>query len=131
MPSTLTVFDETARGERTHRVQLKLASERLTLRELIERRVQAEAESFNLRRPVNFRALVQPADAEETSQGYRLRQHRDLDWKVQCEEALKAFENKAFFVMVDHREVQSLDHELTITPSTDVSFIKLMPVVGG
>ena len=131
MSSTLTVFDETARGERTHRIRLKLVSERLSLRELIERRVQVEAESFNLRRPVNFQALVKPVGAEETAQGFRLREHRDLDWHVQAEEAIKAFENKAFFVMVDHKEIKDLGQEITVTDTTDIAFIKLMPVIGG
>ena len=131
MQSTLVVFDETARGERTHRVQLKLVSERLTVRELIERRVEAEVERFNLQRPINFKALVQPKDAEETAQGYRLRQHRDLDWREQADEAVKAFQEKCFFVMVDNKEIKELDQELTITDTTEIAFVKLMPIVGG
>lgn len=131
MQTSLTVFDETARGERTHRVHLKLASERLTLRELITRRVQAEVERFNLQRPVNFKALVQPTGAQETPNGYRLLQHRDLDWQVQLEEALKAFETNSFFVMVDNKDIKDLDQEITLTPGSDVVFIKVMPVIGG
>lgn len=131
MVSTLVVFDETARGERIHRVQLKLVSERITVRELIARRIQSEVEKFNLQRPINFKALVQPKDAEETPQGYRLRQHRDLDWRVQADEAEKAFENKGFFVMVDHKEIKDLEQEITIADNTDIAFVKLMPIVAG
>ena len=131
MESTLIVFDETARGERTHRVQLKLVSERITIRDLIARRVQSEVEKFNLQRPINFKALVQPKDAEETSQGYRLRQHRDLDSQVHVDEAIKAFENQRFFVMVDHKDVNDLGAEITIADNTDIAFVKLMPIIGG
>lgn len=129
--SSMVIFDETARGERTHRVQIKLVSERLSLRELIQRRVQSEVERFNLQRPINFKALVQPRDAEETAQGFRLRQHRDLDWQEQAEEAIKAFENQSFFVMVDHKDIKDLDQEITITDNTDIAFVKLMPVIAG
>lgn len=131
MPSTLTVFDESARGERTNRVRLKLASERLTLRELITRRVQSEVERFNLQRPVNFKALVQPADAQETPNGFRLLQHRDLDSQKQVDEAIKAFENNAFFVLVDQKDIKDLDQELAVTDTVDIAFVKVMPVVGG
>ena len=127
----LTVFDETARGERTHRVAIKVTSESITLKELIERRVYAEVEKFNLQRPVNFKALVQPKEAQETAQGYRLPAHRDLNPDVTALEAIKAFENKQFFVMVNNKEVKDLNEKIEITDQTEIAFVKLMPIVGG
>lgn len=131
MIAKLTVLDETARGECTNRVRIELASEKLTLQELITRRVHAEVKMFNLMRPVTFKALVQPADAEETPNGFRMRQHRDLDPDKIVERAVRAFEEKLFYVEVDHQVVKNLGDEFVITPTTSVSFVKLMPITGG
>jgi len=131
MIAVVTVYDESARGERTNRLKLKLVSERVTVQELIERRIQQEAERFNLERPVSYRSLVQPPEAQEVADGYRLLEHRDVDWQKQVEPALEAFRSNGLSVMVDNRPATSLDQEVVITESTVVTFIKLMPLVGG
>lgn len=132
MSAVLTVTDETARGEFLHRVRVELASEKLTLRELIARRIQSEVKLFNLMRPVNFKALIQPSDAIETPNGLRMSRHRDLDPEKMLQVAMKAYDSKLFYVEVDHNEVKNLDDEIVLKPGiTAVAFIKVMPIVGG
>jgi hypothetical protein len=74
---------------------------------------------------------VQPTDAEQTLNGFRVRDHRQIDWKQQSERACDAFERNGFFVLVDDRQPDSLDEEITVGPDTRVSFVKLVPLVGG
>ncbi|MDH5692857.1 MAG: hypothetical protein OEZ47_07115 [Gammaproteobacteria bacterium] len=131
MNAVLVIKDETARGEQINTVRLSLVSERLSVKELISRRVQQEVEQFNLKRPVCFKALVKPKDAEETTQGFRLAVHHDLDWEIQVETAIEAFKQKCFFIMVNGKELSDLDDEVVITDTTEISFIRLMPIVGG
>ena len=47
------------------------------------------------------------------------------------ETALDAFQRNGFFVLVDDRQVEGLDEEIEIRLNTTISFVKLVPLVGG
>jgi hypothetical protein len=128
---TITIRDETLTGQSIAEHPLDLLTERVTVRELIRSRVYQEVQDYNRRRPETFRGLVRPTDAEETLNGFRVRNHRQLDWKQQFDKACDAFERNGFFVLVNDRQPDSLDEELTIDPTKTVTFVKLVPLVGG
>jgi len=128
---TITIRDETLTGQSIAEHPLDLLTERVTVRELIRSRVYQEVQDYNRRQPETFRGLVQPTDAEQTLNGFRVRNHRQLDWKQQFEKACDAFERNGFFVLVNDRQPDSLDEELTIDPTKTVTFVKLVPLVGG
>jgi hypothetical protein len=128
---TITVRDETLTGQSIAEHPLELLTEHVTVRELIGSRVYQEVQDYNRRQPETFRGLVQPTDAEQTLNGFRVRNHREIDWKEQFEKACDAFERNGFFVLIDDRQPDSLDEELTVGPDTRVSFVKLVPLVGG
>jgi hypothetical protein len=128
---TITIRDETLTGQSIAEYPLDLLTERVTVRELIRSRVYQEVQDYNRRQPETFRGLVQPTDAEQTLNGFRVRDHREIDWKQQFERACDAFERNGFFVLVDDRQPESLDEEITVGPDTRVSFVKLVPLVGG
>ena len=128
---TITIRDETLTGQSIAEHPLDLLTERVTVRELIRSRVYQEVQDYNRRQPETFRGLVQPTDAEQTLNGFRVRNHRQLDWKQQFEKACDAFERNGFFVLVNDRQPDSLDEELTIDPTKTVTFVKLLPLVGG
>src|SRR3569833_72573 len=136
MPITLTIRDETATGNVYHERPLEFPSERITVRELIRERVYQEVQDFNRKQDEHvFQGLVQPTDAERvlngTSQGYRLKDRRQLDWKEQFGRATDAFTRNGFFVLIDDKQAESLDQEFTIGRTSLVSFVKLTPLVGG
>jgi hypothetical protein len=106
-------------------------TEQITVRELIRSRVYQEVKDYNTRRPEYFRSLVQPTDAERTLNGYKLRQPRQIDWEKQLEQATTAFERNGFIVLVDDEQVSDLEQEIEIKPDTTVTFLKLVPLVGG
>ena len=128
---TVTVVDETTTGARGEAWHLEIFEETLTLRELIRRRVLQEVAGFNVKRGPVFRGLVQPGDAEATLNGYRLRTPRRVDPEKQAAAALAAFERNGFVVLVDDRQVEDLDAPLDLTMDTQVTFLKLVPLVGG
>jgi anti-sigma factor RsiW len=128
---TVTVVDETTAGIRGEAWHLEIFEETTTLRELIRRRVFQEVAEFNARQGPVFQGLVPPADAEATLNGYRLRQPRRVDPETQAELALAAFGRNGFVVLVDDRQVEELDAALALTRGSQVTFLKLVPLVGG
>lgn len=131
----LTVRDETAAGSVTNELTLDVLSESITVRELIRSRVWQEVQDYNLRqrRPgdATFRGLVTPTDAERALNGVRLRTPREVDWKQQFDKACDAFTRNGFFILIDDRQAESLDAPITLRHDTKVSFVKLVPLVGG
>ena len=131
MPTTLTVRDESTSGKTLNEFVVDLLTERLTVRELIRSRVYQEVQDYNRRQPERFKGLVQPTDAEETLNGFKLKKPRQIDWKAQFEKALEAFEANRVLILVNERQVESLDEEIVVGPETSVSFLRLTMLVGG
>jgi len=132
MSATLSIYDE-AIGVHTRepRFTLRLASERVTAREIIDRRVREEVATYNANRPGHFYGLVQPTESERLLNGYRLRHAKLIDADEQCAKAIEAFDRNGFLLLVNDRQVESLDEPLLIGERAEVTFLKLVPLVGG
>lgn len=132
MQAALRIVDATPTGTVLRSASIELVSERVTVREIIERRVRQEVASFNGQRDeMVFNGLVQPSETEIELNGYRMKRRRELDPEAQCKHALEAFEANGFFMLADDRQVESLDEEIVVTVGTTVSFVKLVALVGG
>lgn len=133
MLTFLNVHDQSTAslGKTEHTFRVRVAGESISVRELIRSRVYQEVEEFNTRQPEVFRLLVQPGDAEQTRNGYRMRQPRRIDAQDQFDQALDAFDRNGFVVLVDDRQVEQLDSNIKLRPDTLVTFLKLVPLVGG
>jgi hypothetical protein len=133
MSITLTIQDVTTStlNKPQNIFLLVCPTETLTVREIIRLRVYQEVQAYNDHQSEYFNGLVQPSDTERTLNGYRLTKPRFLDWEQQFERAVEAFERNGFIVLVDKRQVESLDEVMTISADTPVSFLKLVPLVGG
>ncbi|MBC8083563.1 MAG: hypothetical protein H7Z21_10160 [Hymenobacter sp.] len=127
----LTIQDETAAGGILHRLELEIAQEMLTVRELIARRVYEEVAAYNARQTDVFRGLVQPTDSERVLNGFRLRPAKLIDAEQQLYKALEAFQQNGYFVLINERQAESLDEEVWLGEGATASFIKLTPLVGG
>ena len=136
MTHTVTMRDEILGGSAgkaadAATLTLDFLTTHITARELIRRRVIEEVALYNRTMPEYFRGLVQPTDAERTLNGYRPRPHHTIDAEAQVVRALDAFARNGFFLLVDDRQIESLDQEITLRVQTDVCFVKLMPLIGG
>ncbi len=130
--AVITIRDETASGQLVAELSLMLPAACISMRDLIATRVRFEVEAFNARSGDEvFRGLVQPSGAEQVPTGFKLKQRRQVDAQEQVTRALEAFERNGFFVVVDDRQVDSLDDVVAVRPATRVSFVKLVPLVGG
>ena len=124
-------LDETTAGDRSDAWHLEIFEERLPLRELIRRRVFQEVAEHNARDGDTFRGLVQPRDTERTLNGFRMREHRHIDPQAQFDLAVEAFSRNGFVVLVDDRQVEDLDAMIDLRLGSTVTFLKLVPLVGG
>lgn len=131
MTVTLTVRDETTAGQKGEEFTLDFLTEEITVRELIRGRIYQEVKDYNASAPGLFRGLVEPKGAEKELDGYRLRATRQLDWREQYDAAVEAFETSRILVLVDERQVDELDETIVVNPDTRVTFLKLVPLVGG
>jgi hypothetical protein len=131
MPVTLKICDEITIGRAEHVLTLDLLTEHITVRELIRSRVYQEVKDYNVQQRSHFRGLVQPSDAEQTLNGYKLREPRRIDWEKQFEQAIASFQRNGFIILVDDEQVDDLEQEIEIKPETAVTFLKLVPLVGG
>ncbi len=134
MTTTLTIRDETTfafGNDSDGAFALDVPTERITVRELIRTRVYGEVRDYNLRQPEYFRGLVQPTDAERTLNGFKVRRGRRIDPERQFKRAVESFYRNGFLVLVNDRQVDELDEEIEIRPDTTVTFLKLVPLVGG
>ncbi|HVB20551.1 MAG TPA: hypothetical protein VNG51_01215 [Ktedonobacteraceae bacterium] len=128
--TTITIIDEATVGaKRTW--SLDFLEETVRLRELIRRRIYQEVTEYNAKKAGYFHGLVQPTEAERTLNGYRLAPAHRLNWQTQYEKAVEAFLHHAYIVLVDDRQIADLDTSITLTVATEVTFLKLVPLVGG
>ncbi|MFF3616873.1 hypothetical protein [Streptomyces sp. NPDC002580] len=123
--------DETTSGDRGAGWGLEIAEERLALRELIRRRIFQEVAEYNAGTPEVFQGLVQPENTERVLNGYAVRTPRRIDPEAQTRRALRAFTGNGFLVLVGERQVTDLDEEIELLLGTEVTFLKLVALVGG
>lgn len=144
MPTTLSIRDEAPSGEKSGPLVVEFLTETITVRELIRGRVYQEVQDYNQALAgggggggAGPAPLVRPTEEEEILNGpaaeraQRRAGRRQVDWKKQHELACEAFDRGGFLVLVDDEQKSSLDDEFTIRPGTEVTFLKLMPLVGG
>ncbi len=131
--ATVTILDESTLGDK-HIWSLEvqdLLNETMTLRELIRRRIFQEVAECNARHSVRFRGLVRPTDAETALNGQHRRGDDRLDWQVQYEKAVEIFGRRGYIVLVNDNQVTDLDAALDLVAGTEVTFLRLVPLVGG
>ena len=132
--TSVLLYDETLGGERTASLRLDLLTSTVTVRELIRRRVYEGVQQYHAAPPdAVFRGLVTPTAAETALNGEKPapKAKRRIDWEAQFEKAVQAFERNGFFVLVGDRQVEDLDAPVTLKLDTEVSFVKLVALVGG
>lgn len=134
MSARIVISDETSTGKVLFELALDCLLPVVTAAELIELRVRDEVERFNANGGLEvFRGLVQPTETEATLNGYeyRVSRRKPVDADEQCKKARLAFESNGFLLLVGERQVAALDEVIRVTPDLRVSFVKLVPLVGG
>lgn len=126
----ITIRDEVLPGGQVGDVVVEVPT-RLTARDLIRLRVREGVARYNARPAGRVRGLVRPTDAEDALNGYRMSPGSRIDWEQQADAAVAAFERNGFTIFVGDRQVEDLDERLCLDDTSDVSFVRLVPLVGG
>ncbi|MBG0815693.1 hypothetical protein [Planomonospora sp. ID82291] len=129
--ATVTFRDETATGKPLAEFALPDLPESISARELVRSRVREEVARHNADPSARFTGLVRPADAEAELNGYRTGERRRIDWEKQADAAERAFRRNGFVLLVGDRQVEDLSEVIDLTADPVVSFVKLVPLVGG
>lgn len=133
MVYSLQVADETTFGHKTQSRTLEFLEEHVTAREVLRRRIYEEVQEHNLQQEPVFQGLIQPSVTETLLNGVKVRQKRTINWELQYREAQQAFETGGFIMLVNDLQIESLEEEvhLKLGQPTEVTFLKLVPLVGG
>ncbi len=130
----VSVWDETTSGQRSEAIELTFPTEKITVRELIRERVYQEVQEYNRKAGLAggvFTGLVQPTESERELNGYRVRKGKDVNWKAQFEKACEAYDANRILVLVGDRQTESLEETIELTRGTEVTFLRLVMLVGG
>lgn len=126
------ISDEKIGGKIISQIELMLESEVITLRELIFARVKKEIQEIksnkNSSQENSFNSNAMENALNENSNKYNI---EDLNEIQQGKYACQSFKKNAFFVIVDNEQIEHLDQEIIFDETTKVSFIRLVPMIGG
>ncbi len=133
MPLMLTIWDTTLPGARTPGFELEVGDRTaITVRELIRQRVLQEIERYERSAtPDVFVGLVQPEESERILNGYRMVGRRQIDGEEQVKRACASFEKNGFLILVNDRQVESLEQTVDVSAGAEIEFVKLVPLIGG
>ena len=124
----VTVLDQASSGEILNQLKMEFQSATVTLRDLISGRVRQETKRLFESSNRSIYSLIGQTDLE-TSRIKPLDMSLVQDEKVKY--ALEMFQKNSFLVLVDDLQVTSLDQEIRLTNDTEISFLKLVPLIGG
>ena len=146
MAATLKVVDEhfgTSARVRRSGVGLRLASERVSAREIIRSRVMAEivelqqqaySHTERLGSTRSYIVAVEQGSSEAAlnSISSTLRRNAEaLDIEAEVDRAIAAFARRRFIMLLDDRQIDDLDEAVGLRPESEVVFVHLMPLKGG
>jgi len=127
----LLIKDETFTGDILNQIEIEIANELTTVKDIIAGRVTSEVERYNNKSTEYFQGLIQPTDTEKALNGYKFKKRRLIDAEKQVYVALNQFQNNGYFILIDDIQAESLEQEVLVGKDTQVSFVKLTALVGG
>ncbi len=127
----LRIRDVSAMGQMMHEFFLPMPEAEISVRQLIEVRVRAEVHDYMQGRKHSGYDLFDVDEVEKILNRHGVGQPPQLDVEKQVSRALSGFKANRFFVIVNDRQVTSLDQTVAISDASEVSFMQLLPLVGG
>lgn len=119
---------------------LRLASERVSARDVIAKHVIEEVDRLNdlarrrhaeHDRVASFLVGDHSHELERKLNKPNPRGPKVLDAAKEVESALEAIEARKVVVLFDDFEVEDLDADLTMTDQSKITFLRLVPLIGG
>ncbi len=131
MSRTLTIGEE-APGGGAKRSSQVLLPERLTVRQLIGAYVDAQIAQQQSAELVHQSFFIPTEDELILNQkSHSVPKSKPLDREKLQTRALLAFEQNRYFILIDNNQAENLDQEIVLTSQSQVTFLRLTPLVGG
>ena len=118
--NTVLIRDEDGTGKLLAEFQIFLKSSVITLRDVITERVFQEVDAYLAESNEFSHELLSQEQPSFT-----------LNHEQEVLKALKAFETNGFFILVNDRQVEDLDEIISLRDASAVTFVRLIPIVGG
>jgi len=121
--------------------ELEYPSEKVTIREIITRRVEEEVVRVThmQQNPKHIKAehrmflagLTKLSPEVLLNPVSETKRVKSINAAEAVRTALKAFAAGKYFVLFNDRQYENLDEEITLTPNSEVTFLRLTPLQGG
>jgi hypothetical protein len=106
--------------------------ERLTVRQLIGFYVDAQIVQHQTKEVVGHSFFI--PDQDElilNTKSHSAAKSKPLDCEKLHARALLAFEQNRYFILIDNNQAENLEQEIVLTSQSQVTFLRLTPLVGG
>ena len=127
--TSILIKDETL-ARHHHTWSLEFLDETISAREFLRRRIYEEVQNHNTKPVETYNGLIQPA-LEQTLNGTQAKLPRQLNWETQYQTALEAFASNGFIMLWNDQQIEDLEQMLELREGSQVTFLKLTPLVGG
>lgn len=131
MPTKIKVRDESVSGKTVRQFEFEVPAEFVSVRELIRSRVYQEVKDFNVQLKaepeIRYCGLVEPP-VERLLNGEL---DRTVDWQKQLDRAIDSFRRGQIIILVNERQVVSLEEQIAIDSETSICFLCLALLAGG
>lgn len=131
MTTQLTVRERAVGGGTPVEFFLAVPFERLTVQDLIRQYISQQVANYNENKPGKVAGIFLPGPTERQLNSEKRPKHAKVDIEKQCASAFEAFEHNRIILLVNDVQIDGLNREICVTEATRITFLKLVPLVGG
>lgn len=140
MLTQLSIVEKVVGRTQRQAFTLRLASERISARDIVAKHVRDEVDRLNNLarrkhsdhdRVASFLVGDHSHELERKLNKPNRKNPKVLEPSKEVEAALNAVEAKQVIVLFDDLEVEDLDADLTVTDQSKITFLRLVPLIGG
>jgi transcriptional regulator of acetoin/glycerol metabolism len=124
----ISILDQTSSGETLNKIKLEFQTATVKLRDIISGRVRLETKNLLDTSKKPKYSFIERTEVEKL--GSNLTNITQLQDK-KVEYALEMFQKNGYLVLIDDHQATSLDQEVKLTNNTEITFLKLVPLISG
>jgi hypothetical protein len=129
--TTLTISEQATGGGKPNQFGDVSIPERITVRQLICLYIDHQIEQYRGKcKDSKQHSFFIPLEQEQSLSGIQPGEGK-LNPEKLYSRALDAFSNNQFVLLVDDQQIEELEQDVFVTAKSNVTFLKLMPLIGG
>ncbi|MEO1656001.1 MAG: hypothetical protein AAFU64_20845, partial [Bacteroidota bacterium] len=124
------IQEENFAGKILDQIHIQIDKERITVQELIRKKVENEVAHYEQRRDAQRQDYFQATESQLNSKKSQ-QVFPKTDPEKEVYKAWQAFQNNQFFLFVGDEQMETLEQEILLGADTTLRFMQLTPLVGG